>query len=530
MRGVDARLHARERAELARVLSSSLFQRAPHPCHILNYLCEKYFSGEADSVKEYSIATEVMSLPPDFPEKKGAVVRVEMHRLRKRLERYYQTEGLGDALRLEILPGQYVPRFVPNLPPAGEEREAILPGEEEQAPGAAHAPGRTAPGIGLRRPIALLQVAGILLVLVVVAVAGFFWVSGRARARTPSAAGAAASPAVAATPPPAMAAQDAVHLLAGSGNRRYIDRSGTAWEADRFFEGGYASHYEGEARPAYVKAAPDSGLFHSYRSGDFAYDIPLKPGFYELRLYFVEHKFGEGTVLGGGEESRTFDVYLNGRLLLWRFDLLADVGQPGVADIKVFRDVEPASDGKVHLRFQSVHDRAMLSALELLPSVKGRILPIRLLAQDNGLTDSNGRVWESDRFFLGGRAAPSQNEITGASDPALYAGERFGNFSYLIPVDSRGRYTLILHFAENFFGPGNAGAADTRRRTFDVYCNGVALLRGFDVLAEAGRPRKAVTKTFRGIAPTATGKLMLQFLPVGHHALVDAIEVLDEGR
>ncbi len=63
---------------------------------------------------------------------------------------------------------------------------------------------------------------------------------------------------------------------------------------------------------------------------------------------------------------------------------------------------------------------------------------------------------------------------------------------------------------------------------FDVYCNGVALLRNFDVLAAAGGPNRAVDKIFHGLTPTAQGKLVLSFVPVLNYAIVTAIEVEDE--
>ena len=39
--------------------------------------------------------------------------------------------------------------------------------------------------------------------------------------------------------------------------------------------------------------------------------------------------------------------------------------------------------------------------------------------------------------------------------------ERYGHFVYAIPVDRRGRYTVVLHFAEFYYGPqlpGGGGA------------------------------------------------------------------------
>ena len=43
------------------------------------------------------------------------------------------------------------------------------------------------------------------------------------------------------------------------------------------------------------------------------------------------------------------------------------------SDIRVFKDVRPAADGKVHLGFRSDWGRAFVSALELTPGTSGKI-------------------------------------------------------------------------------------------------------------------------------------------------------------
>ncbi len=67
-------------------------------------------------------------------------------------------------------------------------------------------------------------------------------------------------------------------------------------------------------------------------------------------------------------------------------------------------------------------------------------------------------------------------------------------------------------------------------RVFDVYANGVALLRNFDILAKAGGPNKQVAETFRGIEPNAAGLIVMSFVPVKNYACVSAIEVTDESQ
>ena len=145
------------------------------------------------------------------------------------------------------------------------------------------------------------------------------------------------------------------------------------------------------------------------------------------------------------------------------------------------------------------------------------------------MTDRNGQVWRPDDYFLEGRLSgptvPSLNSV----DSDLFAGERFGHFSYAIPVDTRDRYTLILHFAEFYFGGGASGNGGVGSRVFNVMCNGETLLDNLDIFKEAGSLHE-VTKTFHHLKPSPQGKLNLIFEPITNNATISGIEVLDESH
>src|SRR6266567_2347325 len=100
-------------AELEALLASAAFARSARLAHLLTYLCAKYLAGEADQIKEYSIGVEVLQRPPSFDPATDAGARVEVHRLRRRLRKYYETEGASRKLRIVIPVGHYVPAFVP---------------------------------------------------------------------------------------------------------------------------------------------------------------------------------------------------------------------------------------------------------------------------------------------------------------------------------------------------------------------------------------------------------------------------------
>jgi hypothetical protein len=323
--------------------------------------------------------------------------------------------------------------------------------------------------------------------------------------------------------PAATANNGSILILAGYQKEKYIDRDGSVWVGDRYFAGGNAV----ELRLPYIQGAADITLYRTARTGDFSYDIPVKAGNYDLRLSFVETIFGPGTYASRGESSRVFSVFLNGQPLLVEFDILSEAGGAYRAFTRVFKGVSPGSDGMVHLKFVRYFDQPIVNAIELVPDSGSRMNPVRIVMQANSYVDHAGSVWGSDEYAIGGVLDTHQKTPVATSDPHLLDGERFGHFAYQIPV-APGRYTVTLHFTEAFYGTVVAPPDHGPGRVFDVYSNGVALLRNFDIFGNAGGPNKPVTEAFKGIEPNAAGLIVLSFVPVKNYACVSAIEVTDE--
>jgi hypothetical protein len=103
---------------------------------LLRYLCGKALLDDAEPTTEYTIAVDVLGKSQDFKETKDASVRVEVHRLRKRLAEYYEQQGAGHAVRIVVPTGQYTPQFVvcdaAADPQAGLEQR-VEPGDHEVA-------------------------------------------------------------------------------------------------------------------------------------------------------------------------------------------------------------------------------------------------------------------------------------------------------------------------------------------------------------------------------------------------------------
>jgi hypothetical protein len=107
-------------------------------------------------------------------------------------------------------------------------------------------------------------------------------------------------------------------------------------------------------------------------------------------------------------------------------------------------------------------------------------------------------------------------------DPTLYFNERWGPCSYNIPVP-QGRYQVVLHFAEIYFGFRTGGGVGSRK--FNVNLEGTRRLTEYDIFAKAGGARRLVKETLE--VNVTDGMLNLAFLKgSASNPAISAIEVL----
>jgi adenylate cyclase len=97
-------------AALDRISASKTFSRAERHRCLLRHLVERTAAGRAGEIKEATIALEVFGRDSYDPQI-DSQVRVEVTKLRDRLDRYYGTEGSSDPIRIEIPRGRYEPVF-----------------------------------------------------------------------------------------------------------------------------------------------------------------------------------------------------------------------------------------------------------------------------------------------------------------------------------------------------------------------------------------------------------------------------------
>lgn len=173
---------------------------------------------------------------------------------------------------------------------------------------------------------------------------------------------------------------------------KYVDRLGRVWSGDQNFKGG--STFKTLVLP--ILRTTDPEIYQSGREGEFEYNIPLKPGIYELRLHFAELVYGPDELEGGGETSRLIDVHANGKLLLQTFDISADAGGSRTADVKVFTNVSPV-DGFLKLNVVAYRGRGLSNAIEVLPGIPGQMQPLRMTTRQSAYLDKNRVMWEPER-------------------------------------------------------------------------------------------------------------------------------------
>jgi hypothetical protein len=516
-----------ERAELEAVLASGFLGRTNNLVRLLSFVCEKYFDGAFDEIKEYSIAVQALGRPENFDPQVDTIVRVTAHALRKRLEDFYRTTGAAHAVHICLPPGHYVPKFIhlseseaevhslPTQINGTDSVDGASVQENGHAEAVTHSPETRGPADLAGQPASveapkrrwLLRSAGIAVGVILAAgiISAFVWYrstqTGSHEVRiVPQAASL-----------PTVSGQ-ALRATAGDNRTPYVDHSGATWESDHFCTGGNSFSVNTRG----IQGTEDPQLFFGGRHGAFHCRYPVPQGTYEVRLMFAETS-------GLLENSRNVIFSINGAPLV-NLDVADDAGGDDIATTKVFTDVKPESDGAIHVDFNGPD--SFLNAIEILPGIPHGIVPVRIVAGPYLYRDSSGNVWMPDRYFFGGRVNRFSKDLSKIPDGRLFEWHRYGHFHYVIPVAPGARYTLKLYFLEHWFGVEAGSVGGVGSRVFDVSCDGRMLLQGFDIFREAGSG--PLVKTFTHVEATPQGKIEIYFTPAANYPSVSAIEVLSE--
>ncbi len=123
-------------------------------------------------------------------------------------------------------------------------------------------------------------------------------------------------------------------------------------------------------------------------------------------------------------------------------------------------------------------------------------------------------AWQGDQYYSGGQ---TYTNSTLPSCLNVYTTERYGNFSYNIPVSNGNKY-VILKFAEIFYQTVGA-------RVFNVKINGQQVISNLDIFKEVGFA-KPLDLSFP--VNVTNNNIRVEFIPVVENPKVCGLEVLSQ--
>jgi hypothetical protein len=485
-----------ERDELNWLLTSGVLGRSSNLARMLTFVCEKHFQGQDDQITEYSIATEALGRRGHFDPQDDTIVRVTAHSLRKRLQEIYQTDGANRPVHIQIPLGNYMPSFVHI---GADGAPAASDSSLGQALSDAHLPEVTSRAKRLLPWLAAAAVFAAVFLLY-----GYYFFAHRNAAKREV----VTTPGLpAALPQP----KNTIRALMGTGRKTYVDHSGFTWTPGNYCSSGdnvtvTAQKIMGTEDP-YLYLGGIRGIAHCI--------FPVKPGEYEIHFHFAETS---------DLQSATHSVVLSINAGTdFSFDVVDNAGGDGIATSYVLTGIRPENDGAIHLDYTS--EVSLLNAVEIIPADSDNLLPVRIATSPFSITDSDNKLWLSDRYFVGGRRGLIPDSAKTANR-GIYSYHRVGRFRYDIPVAPLGMYRVTLYFSEPWFGEHNLVNGGPGSRIFNVSCNGNMILKNLDIIAEGGT--NPVVKTFDNIQASTRGKIELSFIPVVNYPEINAIEVIPE--
>ena len=133
---MDEILEAEHRAQVRKILESASFRTSAIHRDLFSYLAEKSLSGQADSLKEYTVGVDCLGKPAAYDPRRDSSVRMHGARLRQKLAEYYRSEGTADTVTIDLPKGGFKLVFESrtNPRPPAETLSPILPAAELRKP------------------------------------------------------------------------------------------------------------------------------------------------------------------------------------------------------------------------------------------------------------------------------------------------------------------------------------------------------------------------------------------------------------
>jgi len=92
-------------------MASATFRPVARLRRFLQFIVSETVAGRGDKLKEYVVGVHVFGKEAAFDPRTDPIVRVQARRVRARLARYYQEEGVSDEVLIELPKGRYAPAF-----------------------------------------------------------------------------------------------------------------------------------------------------------------------------------------------------------------------------------------------------------------------------------------------------------------------------------------------------------------------------------------------------------------------------------
>jgi len=108
-RGADLFSNDRVHQQLQKIFVCSSFSVSDILRRFLTYIVVETLAGRSNTLKEYTIAVNVLNKPLSFKPQHDAIVRIHAGRLRRALNNYYKDEGIRDPIEITVPKGSYVP-------------------------------------------------------------------------------------------------------------------------------------------------------------------------------------------------------------------------------------------------------------------------------------------------------------------------------------------------------------------------------------------------------------------------------------
>ena len=122
--------------EADRILADPSFNKSRRCVALFRKLIEHALEGDADGIKERTLAIEVFGRAAGYDTNTDPIVRIAANEIRKRLAQYYQSTNRHHEVYISLEPGNYIPQFDFGLRVGSPGTESVSPTESVPLPDA----------------------------------------------------------------------------------------------------------------------------------------------------------------------------------------------------------------------------------------------------------------------------------------------------------------------------------------------------------------------------------------------------------